>query len=192
MDVRRLALIAGDRTRIVQPGRFFMLLEAGGPLDITFEVNNSPIGELARNVEAGYQRFPGDWADPQDGQYTSVILTSATAQNVQIGISQQAADYKRTVGIVQIDQPNAIVTVDDVAVTVAVVTIAVANTSRREIHIQNLGPGNIRLGETGITAGRGLQLLPGQPVTLTTTAEIRAILETATLADVTVTEETRV
>lgn len=192
MDVQLVTLSSGERRRIVQPGRFFMLLTTGGPIDVTFEENNSPIGEIARNVEAGYQRFPGDWADPRDGKFTAVVLTSVTSQTITIGISQQAADYKRTVGIVQVDQPNSITTTADVAVTAAVITIIGSKPNRRAIHIQNLGPGNIRLGETGISPTRGLQLVPGQPVTFTTTFQIRAILETATLASVTITEETRI
>lgn len=182
MHVVSHPLVANQRTRIHHPGRFFILIETGAALDVTFELNRSGIGEVGKDVQAGYKRFPGDWSNLDEGNFDTVVLTSAIAQTVVIGISQTAADYTRVVSVVQVEQPSTIVTTDDVTVGVAVGTIIAANTSRRQLILRALkaNSGTIRVGETGIVAAsRGTYLDAGDVLVLDTTAEVRGIATAA-------------
>lgn len=192
MDVKSHVLVANARTRIHHPGRFFMLIETGAELDVTFEFRGSPIGEIGVDVQAGYKRFPGNWADLKDGRFDTVVLTSAINQTVVIGISQSAADYTRTLSVVEVEQPNAGSTAGDQTAGVGSSEIAASNADRRLIHIQNTGTtNNARVGPGVVTATRGVQLQPGQSVTLRTSAAINAIREGGADTTLGVTEESR-
>ncbi len=153
MQVKSHSLLAGVRTRIHHPGRFFILIETGAALDVTFEKDGTPIGEVGESVQAGYKRFPGDWSNPKDGRFDTIVLTSAANQTVVIGVSQAAADYTRTVSVVQVESPNAGSTADDQTAGVGSSEIAAINANRRLIHIQNTGAANnARVGPGVVTA----------------------------------------
>ena len=191
MDVRSIALSAGVPTRITVPGRFFILVETGEALDVQFERRNGRLGQVGRDVEAGFKVFPGDWSDPRDFNFDAVVLTSTNAQTIRYGISAFAADYAATLGVVQIQQPNSGATAIDATAGVASSVIAAANASRRKIHIQNVGANNARVAPGTVTATRGVQLAPGQSVTFETTAAINAIREGGSDTTLSITEETR-
>ena len=190
MRVESQTLVANQRTQFRIPGRFFLLIQASTGIDVEFRRNKSLLREKATDVVGGYKSFPGDWSDPDDNTFDEFDLTSAIGQTIIYGVSESAGDYSFLRTLVQIEQPNTIVTVVDITVAGVVVTLAAANAGRREVHIQNVGAGNIRVGDTNVAAARGIQLTPGQAVTLTTTAEIRAIRE-AVNSTASVTEETR-
>ena len=194
MDVRTIELTANDRIPVKTPGRFFMLITADSPVTVRFKRAFSTFREVARDVEAGYQSFPGDWRD-EDDRFDGVEITSAVAQTVTIGISDRAADYRRVVGVFQIQQPNTITTTADVTVTGAAtgVQVVAANANRRKLIIQNVHASeNVRVGDSNITSTRGIRLVPGASITLDTTAEVRAIREGGVDSTVSVLEETRV
>lgn len=192
MDVRTVVLAAGVRTPIKVPGRFFMLLEAPSPLTVKFQRALSTFREVARNVEAGFVSFPGDWSDTTDG-FDGVEFESAVAQTITIGISDRAADYRRVVGIIDVRGPNDGTVVPDQPVdnTAGGVVVAAANGNRRWIHVQNVGGENCRVGPGTVAATAGMRLVPGASHTFQTTAAIRAIREGGANTSVAVTEETR-
>lgn len=191
MDIQSISLTANLRTALRLPGRFFMLVETGAPLEVGFELNGATTGERARNVEAGYVRMPGDWADLSD-RFDGVVLESDTNQTVRIGISEHAADYRRVVGIFQVQLANAGTTAADQTVGAASSEIAAENASRRRVHVQNThATETIRVGPGTVTASRGIQLQPGMSATFETSAAINAIRQGATNATVAVVEETR-
>ena len=191
MDVQSVTLGAGERTRITQPGRFFMLIETGEALDVTFERNRSPLGEVGRNVEEGYVRHPGDWSDPNDGKFDSVVFQSTNAQTVRIGISSSAGDYKSFVTQVKVQQPNSGRTDPDETVSVTSSVVVAANASRRIVHLQNTGSGDARVAPGTVASNQGVLLKPGQSASFTTTAAINGIRAGATDTTISVTEETR-
>ena len=138
MDVRPVVLTAGDRIPIKVPGRFFMLIEAPSPITVRFKKSLSTFREVARNVEAGYKSFPGDWADLDD-RFDGVEFESAIAQTIVIGISDRAADYQRVVGVIDVRGPNAVSTTADATAGVASGVAVAVNANRRFVHIQNVG-----------------------------------------------------
>lgn len=189
MDVKSHTLVANARTRVHHPGRFFILIETGAALDVTFEFRGSPIGEIGTDVQAGYKRFPGDWADPEDGRFDTVVLTSATAQTVVIGISQSAADYTRTVSIVQTKQPASIIDIAQKSVT-TLQTIASSNGNRARVIIQNVDTsGIVRVGGGGLSATEGVQLKIGMSWVTDGTYGVNCISEDGTAVLVSVIEE---
>lgn len=194
MDIISLSLTANARTKIGVPGYYFQLIETGAPLDVTFERNGSPSGEVARDVEAGFVREPGDWLNEKHG-FHAVVLTSGTNQNVRIGVSNFKGDYRRVVGIVSVEQANDGAAAADQVVSNASVEIAAENASRRAVHVQNVsadGTGNVRVAlATPAAVATGVQLRPGQSVTYHSTAAVNAIREGAADISVSVTEETR-
>jgi len=191
MDVQDVVLPANERIPIKVPGRFFMLIATGAPLTVRFKKSLSTFREVARNVEAGYQSFPGDWADTTDF-FDGLEFESTINQTITIGISDRAANYFRTVGIVQVEGANAGTTQADVTAAVATSVASVANANRRRVHVQNVSAaGNARVGPGTVTATRGNQLRPGASFTYETTAAINCIRE-ATDVQIAVTEETRV
>lgn len=193
MEIISVELTANERTVFHMPGRFFMLVEAGAPLDVSFEKNRGTSSEVARAVEAGFVREPGDWSNPDDGAFDGVVLESSTNQNARFGISKFSADYRRVVGIVQVETANGGATATDQAVGVASSVIAAVNASRRAVHVQNTHANAvIRVGPGVVTSTRGVRLVAGQSVTFHTTAAINAIREGAADGSVGVTEETRV
>jgi len=190
MDVQSVVLTAGVTTPINTSGRFFMLVSAGAPLQVQFVKDRSTFRETGRNVEAGYVSFPGNWLDRED-RFDGVRLLSATTQTVEIGISDRAADYRRVVGIFQIQQPNGITTTADAAVDTSAAIKLAANANRRKVIIQHVsGAGVVRVGDSAITDARGARLTANGSITLDTTAAIYARTETGA-AVISLFEETR-
>lgn len=180
MDVKSHTLVANARTRIHHPGRFFILIETGAQLDVTFEFRGSPVGEIGTDVQAGYKRFPGNWADPEDGRFDTIVMTSATAQTVVIGISQSAGDYTRVVSIVEQVKSTQLYVSADVTLTNAGTTTVFASLSTRfEAFVQNVSAvGYVRLGFQSFTGGNGIRLGPGQSAVIATTSMIKGQAET--------------
>lgn len=72
--------------------------------------------------------------------------------------------------------PGTITTAPDVALVATVTTsIIAANLARSVAIVQNLGANPVRVGDSAIVAGRGIELAVGESVTLETTAEIFAL-----------------
>lgn len=178
MDVRTHTLVAGARTRIHQTGRFFKLIKTAAALDVTFERRGSPVGEVALQVEAGYTRFPGNWANPKQGVFDTVVLSSASAQTVTVALSNEAGDYDRFAAVVQLEQPSTITTGTD-STSSGTVNILPADLTRTGAILKNVGTVNIRVGGT-IGATRGIPLKPGESVFLDSTALISWRPETGT------------
>lgn len=196
MDVQEVELNANARVPVHVPGRFFMLIATSAPVTVRFKRSLSTFREVARDVEGGYVSFPGDWTD-RDDRFDGVEFVSTVNQTITIGISDRAADYRRTVGVVQVEGPNDGATAADQTIVgaAAAVTIAAANADRLgAIIVQNVedpGGGNVRvaLGATA-TAALGKRLAPGQSVTFHSPAAVTAFAETVNVK-VSVTEETR-
>ena len=193
MDVRSHVLTANQVLVLNQGGRFFMLVSASVAVaEVQFVKKRSTTRETARNIEAGYVSFPGDWKDREDRFDGIRITNGATAQTIQVGISDRAADYRRVVGIVQIQQPDTIETQADASVTTTVAGAKfAANGNRRKAIVQHVsGTGVGRLGDAAITATRGARLVVGASITIDATAAIFARTETGT-ATISIFEETR-
>jgi hypothetical protein len=182
MDVRTITLAANTPYRAEIPFRFFMLIRTGAALQVTFLASGSrsPIGEIGRDVEAGYKRFPINPSDEGE-RWGGFILTSTTAQDVTVGVSDSAGDYNRLVQVFELDPGDTLNTAADVATIgdAANVSVIAANASRRVVHITALASNtvNLRIGDTNITGARGLQLQPGMTLSINTRAQIFARAE---------------
>lgn len=186
MEVRSLELSAGIRTAVPSPGRFFMLIETSAPLDVEFTKERSPIREKGRDVEAGYKSRP-DPSQPPDGltqSFDGLVFTSATAQTIRYAISDRDGDYARIATDVNIEPAGALSSIADVATSSAAATlVAAASAARLRLSLRNISAVNCRVGDSAITTSRGMQLRPGETITLETSAAVYIIRETT---DVTV------
>ena len=181
MRVEQHTLAANQRTPFHIPGRFFLLIQAGGAIDVEFRRNKSLLREKATNVVAGYKTFPGDWADPDDNTFDEFVLTSATAQTVTVGVSASAGDYSFLLALVQIVQPNSLVVATDASVSTEQ-SLYNLDLNRAWALIQNnSASGFLRVGSTAVTITAGIRLGPGDSVVIDATAPINAIAESGTI-----------
>lgn len=191
MEVRSLTLQAGVRTAVPSPGRFFMLIETSSPIDVEFQKNRSTNREKGRDVEAGYKSFP-DPTQPGDAliqSFDGVVFTSAAAQTIRYAISDRQGDYARVAQTVFVTNPTGLLSTADVVVGAAAAVIIAANASRRSLLLVNNGGQPIRVGDSSITAARGILLVAGASLTLNTTGAVYGIREGASNSSVTVLEE---
>lgn len=179
MRVESADLVAGERTPFHIPGRFFLLVEAGAPLNVELRRNGSLLRERAENVVAGYKAFPGDWADPDDNTFDEFVLTSASAQTIQFGVSASAGDYSFLLALVQLRQPKTWDNGADTSLNTGT-TVILPDANRLRIHVQNVGAsGVIRIGNI-VTAVAGLRLHPGDTFVSDTEGLVNMRMEVGT------------
>lgn len=177
MSARNYVQTLGAGESISLPaGVFFMVRQAASALDIETQGNpGAPV------------RFTGIGAGSKFGPVSAgegwklLKVTSAAAQAIEIIISDDGlfdlANAVNVLGIASVAvAPNSGITASgaDVSVNNASASAIAANLSRKAITIGALSTntGNIRVQSTGAGANRGIELQPGQSVTLTNTAAI--------------------
>lgn len=169
------ALGAGESINL-PAGVFFMIRTAASALDVeTIGNPGAPVRFLG--IGAGSRFGP---VAPGEG-WKLLRVTSAAAQNIEIIISDDGlfdlANAVTVVGAVPVVvAPNSGITASgaDVSVNTGNASSIAANLSRRAITIGALkaNTGEIRVQSTGAGANRGIELQPGQSVTLNNTAAI--------------------
>lgn len=189
MQVESFTLVAGQLHPFSIPGRFFMLIETGGPLRVRLFRNNSP-WETATDVEAGYISKPADWRDPED-RFNKFDLLSATNQTVTVGYSDREGDYRAALSLVRVQQPDAIDTIADVTVSNVAVQLLPADSSRRKAMIVEAAGQPMRVGDANVLAGDGVRIAANGSITLDTTAAVYGIREGAVDALATITVESK-
>jgi hypothetical protein len=194
VDVRTITLTANVPARFRVPHRFFMLTQTGAALEVRKLAAGtlSLVGEIGRDVEAGYKYFPVNPADDSE-RWGGFELLSTSTQDVTVAVSDSAGDYARLVQVFEVDPGNSLATAADVATigNAANVSIVAANATRRAVHVTALASNtvNLRVGDTNITTSRGLQLQPGMTLTLNTRAELFARAESGSNQGVSILEE---
>lgn len=149
------------------PGGFqFFLLESGADVDIIFyDRMRKKIGE-AKGIESGFN------LKKKDG-FSGVDMTSATVQTVKVWIGYDSESDYAPSQEVAIPSPESFESIADVTVGSGTEILA-ANSNRKEAIIAALSSNAlvVRIGDSGVAVGNGLELSPGQSVVLTTQAAI--------------------
>ena len=102
----------------------------------------------------------------QAGEYITVMY--GVESNIGLKVNNPSSQYNN----ISVIKPTGLDTVADVALTAATVTlISAADSTRKEILITNLSTNAavMRIGDSNTAAARGIEISPGQTVTLATT-----------------------
>lgn len=178
MDVDTYVLTANKESIIHTPGRFLMLMETNGPINIQLIKNRSRVSEVARNVESGYKTFPGDWEDRED-RFDGFVLTSTTTQTVTVGVSERAGDLNQVqlgAGSKTQVKGNDTASYGTVALSTAAATqIKAATSGRHSISLQPQN-GDIYVAfDNSVTSSNGFLVKSGQVYTTQFTGTVFAI-----------------
>jgi len=139
------------------------------------------------HIQIGEHQFEMDVGDqigmPEGFDGFRIEETQGAVNTIELVVLKGKYVQGKLVGTVSLDKLNAITTSADVALNNgAITTVKAANTNRREIMVTALAgnASNIRVGDASTGAARGLELQPGQTVTLTTTDAVYAYSPTGT------------
>lgn len=162
-------------------GRYFYVNSAPAPIDI--ETYGNP-GAPARFLQVSTGAKFGPVAEGQGWKYLNV--TSANAQTVEITVSDDgqfevpsAVTVSGTVTVTQVPGATLTPQADVTNIDGTARQLAAAAATRRRVHVKALGLNgfNIRVGSAAVTAASGIQLQPGEGITLETAAAVFAIRE---------------
>lgn len=123
---------------------------------------------------------PGESHKITRGQFKTVSIKnlhgSANSVRVLVGYIQWvSAKLTGAVNAQPVTSGELVSLADAVVTNATKLVIANANADRRELHIHNpAGGGSLRIGDTNITASRGIELLAGQTLILATGAQVSA------------------
>lgn len=93
MENLRITLAAGETKVFVKAGRYFEIIDSTGPVTIGFYDANGSQNNDATNVQSGFYLAES---------YSQFDITSATAQTVEVFISDASAGSKRQPGVVRV------------------------------------------------------------------------------------------
>ena len=191
MATELLSLIFGaGETRTIGQGRILVVKSATAAVSIRLERSqNASAPVVFSNIPAGFKY------KAEQGWITGRI-TSAVAQTVEVIVGDDDVEFASAVSVTGTasfaEAPSSAITAtaDDVSVAAAGNSAIAANTNRRRITIQAISTntGSLRV-STSTTVGRGLELQPGVPVELKTTAALYVTNGTGAAQSFTVCEE---
>jgi len=181
-------LPANGEIMIDQTGDFVRCLASSAAFEIAYD------GAPAFIMEAGL-----GFRLPLGRAYTGLRLVNPSGAPVTLQLALGYGDIQDSrIGVVgnlptMAVSPNTLTSAADVSVAATTTAmIAAANPGRAEIILQNLGLGDMRIGDSAAAAGRGVLLAGGGTLTLTTTAAVYAYNASAGPADLSVLEIERV
>lgn len=180
MQTYSQAITAAGTWRLGVPGSYFRLLSLTYPVDVQFLRHGTVV------FTAG-QVLDGFWSKPAGG-FDEVMITSASAQTVTLGITTGDAGYDRAVGSVSVtNQPvnNGILTDTAQTVTNASGQLLAPNAARRFLLVQNKdAAGNIFLTFDGgaATVANGVKIAPGGSLILDVYAPTGAVMAIGDIA----------
>lgn len=176
-EVLSYTISAGQTVRAPR-GRLFFVKTAANPLSIT--ASGRPGAPIKfSNITAGLKYGPVDESE----HWEYLEITSATAQTIEIIIGDDDVEVAGTVsvaGTVTVSEPGyAGNTVSvDISVPTGVSTAILAPSSSRKTCIVgslSTNPGSVRIGYGGaIGATQGIELQPGEKITIPTQASVYA------------------
>ena len=150
-------------------GKYFRLLAAGYPVNITFYRQGASIYD-AHDVDAGFYTVP-------DGGFDRVRIDYAGTQTVKVGISNGQGGYDTStstvVGTVATTVSGTVDTLSKLGATIAEVAavsvgtaataLLAADMARRSVRFYNNGAYDIWLGSSAVTTANGcIKIAPGQ------------------------------
>lgn len=173
MQVKSQAVAAGG-TIVLGQGHYIRLLTCPSPVTIEVRIDGTTIAKFD-NVSTGLAWESLDEAG-RLRVFTSVLITSQTAQNITFAVGLGRLLYDVATGTVSTTKASGLTTTADVVMAAGALTaILAANAGRRRAFITNLAAGaaTLRIGDSVTTnAGGGIPVAPGETITLETTAAI--------------------
>lgn len=158
----------GQQSRAVK-GNFARVKSADAEINLRFENKDGRvIADL--NLTAGMR-----CTLPEVFETIRVGNSSGSSVDAVVLVGFGDVDDAAVVGEVDVSVSGSIDSVADVSIaTVTTAQIVAANVARREVMITNLAANtaNFRIGDSGAGAANGIELQPGQTITLTTTAAV--------------------
>lgn len=180
MQTYRQAIGAGETWRLGVPGSYFRLLGLAGPVDVQFLRHGTVV------FTAG-QVLDGFWSKPAGG-FDEVMITSASAQTVSLGITTGDAGYDRAAGSVSVTNQTpvngAYVNAQN-TVTNASGLLLSANANRRALIVQNkdaIGDIYLTLDGTAATTANGVKVPAGGSLILDVYAPTGAVYAIGSIA----------
>jgi hypothetical protein len=159
--------------------RSFQILEVSNAAAIVASLNGSPDMELIEDLGA---EVPLD--EPVSYFRWRLINTSASIETVKFAYSLQSVRNNRSSirGAVEVKSGDTVVT-GATNCTGTVTTISNQNLSRNAIILTNTDPvETVFIGSSSVTVANGFPLLPGQSMTISSSAWIRGITSGAAVA----------
>jgi hypothetical protein len=185
-DVLQQALVAGVVATFPR-GRIFNLLQAAAQVSVVAEYRGTGQGQtkhkVFNNIPAG-SKFT---ADPADGSWTYLRVTSAVNQTITLYVGDDDMAFNNAVTITGVAlvgiNPSSSINSPAQSVLAGNTTDGTgvpANAARRRVTVYNLAAslGPIRLSDTGATT-RGFEVAPGGYAEVDTTAAIGIRCDTA-------------
>ena len=167
-----LSMEAGERVTLPVAAAAVTVLEADAAFQIGFDKGDT------YHLEAGLEVVTEGFSEvhlenPQASENTLKLAFSIRGvRDARLTVSSSLS----------IAGASLISDVDDVALTAAVATlVAAANTSRKSVLVTNLATNAkaVRVGSLNVSASRGVEVSPGQTITLDATAAVYVYCETA-------------
>ncbi|RKQ73109.1 hypothetical protein [Oceanibaculum indicum] len=185
--VYQLDLAAGQEITLDATGDFFRVMASDRAFGIAIEDG------MVFAVEAGI----GFKMEGEAFSKLRVVETLGLGVTLSIAIGYGVIDDARLVIAGSLPtrptSANGLASVADVSVPATTTAlVAAANADRVEIIVQNLGGTEMRIGDSAVTAGRGVKLDGGGTLTLTTSAAVYAYNAAGAAVDVSVLETERV
>lgn len=153
MQTKEQIITAGVATPLTVNGRFFMLLEAGAPLDVEFR-STAASGDACEGIEAGFN------LELDHGQQLlSIVVTSAVTQTIKWIYGNGRIGYDRATLVGQ----SASSLVDAAPITVGLApTLLTAAGFRKALAVRNTHAEPLYVcGPAGTDATAGYEIQPG-------------------------------
>lgn len=178
----------GAETRIAARGRIIFIDSATAALFVTVRKDETGRGD-GLTIGPVTMRARNKLTTPQVFDDVTLRNESGAANTVIILIGD--SDFDAPADAAAPPLATALDTVDDITAGVAATVIVAANTARQRIHLKALATNDqsIRIGDTAVAVASGVQLNPGEGLTIEGGAAISCIREAAGVVDISVTEE---
>jgi hypothetical protein len=188
MDTKIYQLVANVPLGVNTPGDFVMCTSCTAPFTVRFD-------------DQGYTLLDNNVAYKLEANFKKCFLLSTVNQTVQIVVGFGECINNRlyvpsavTIGATIVNG-NTFTPLADVSMTAgAAVQIMAANANRKSLTISSNinNAGSLRLGDSTVTATKGLELAPGSTVSLDTTAAVYGWNTTGTTFSVSAVENSYV
>lgn len=171
----------------VAGGKFLIVLSCSATFTLRFYRNGAQVGPDFTGARASYKR---KFAEP----ITEVQVITSSTQTIELVVADDEHDLAVLAGNVTVQPATGITSTADYAVTASAAIAVAANSSRKLLTVRlvaegaSASDGSVRIGDSAITATRGIELSPGDSAEWPSTAALYAIRGSASVANLSIVE----